>query len=55
MKKTKICRLCQASFVPETKNQEYCNECTKHTSQVNPKHTLTHRKSTKRGKNIEWD
>ena len=27
--KTKICPKCNATFVPETKNQEYCNECLK--------------------------
>ena len=26
---TKICRLCSASFVPETKEMEYCNICAK--------------------------
>jgi len=29
MIKTKICPKCKASFVPETKNQEYCKECKK--------------------------
>ncbi len=27
--KSKICKGCGASFVPEKKNQEYCNECLK--------------------------
>lgn len=27
--KNKTCRLCTASFVPETKTQEYCNICLK--------------------------
>lgn len=40
--KTKICHYCGASFVPEYKNQTYCNECTKQ----NPDTPTTHLKPT---------
>ena len=51
--KTKICRLCGASFVPNYKNQQYCNECYKiHTrhSKINSKHSFMCRKSKKNEK-----
>jgi len=44
--KHKWCKGCKAAFIPETREQRFCNEC----SQINPKHTLTHRKSKKNEK-----
>jgi len=33
--KSKICKLCNASFVPDEKNQEYCNICLKFKERMN--------------------
>lgn len=59
-KKSKICRLCNASYVEDSKcSMGYCRECSRlhkrqekkrvqSNSQLTPKHTFTHRKSKKK-------